>query len=206
MIDVSDIAAFRTSMATQFGATIVTPDNPVRDVVTTAAVYALKFAKVDASILFQALDHLDSISVTIGTFVFLSKSAVADPISEFETITHECAHVDQVHEDGLVQSTFNYLFSQQLRTKREADAYGAGAFVRYLLEGRLPGSDETVTRLSDGPYALADDYLKMAKGIAESHILTMSRGIVPNIKSAVVAHAWLKANRPDLIAVDAFRV
>ena len=202
--DVSDVAGFSDAMSKRFGATIILPDNPIREAILSGAMIAMKFAKLDSPLLVSAIDRLDAISVTLGSFIVLSANAVSDPVTRMEVVAHECTHVSQVRDSGIVQNTLDYLFSAELRTKLEADAYGAGAFVRYLLTGSLPDVSDTASRLSSGPYALSDVELSLATEIARSHLETMVRGTCPPVKSAIAALEWLRTNNPNLIRVPAF--
>lgn len=150
-------------------------------------------------------DYASHVSVTLAVpgrppLVVLSPAAVADPVEMAKTIVHECTHVDQIHRAGFVQSVADYALSTELRAQREADAYGAGAWMRYVLTGELPPPEP----LAD-LYHLDADTQALALAILRSHHATIRAGGVPPLVVCADAARWLRG-RSELPAEIVARI
>jgi hypothetical protein len=54
-------------------------------------------------------------------------------------------------------------------------------------------------------YHLAADEVALGRGVLESHLTTMAAGLCPPLTIAVDVLAWLRAEHPEMIAVEALR-
>ena len=157
---------------------------------------ALYHALVDAlpsavrpltSVALQSLDDLaQRVTVTIATLgdpvIVLSPVALADDVTHMATLAHEWVHVGQIARAGRVQSAVDYLGSGELRAQREADAYAAGLWMRYVLTGDLP---ETAPSLSELYHLDAGD-AALARAIISSHLASTRAGVLPPLDVCVV--------------------
>lgn len=138
----------------------------------------------------SALDSLDTVSqrvsVTLATpadpVIVLSAAAVADPIDEACTLAHEWTHVGQIARVGRVQSAADYLGSSELRAQREADAYAAGLWLRYVLTGSLPTEAPSLSDL----YHLDEGEAALARAAVQSHLDTIRAGSLPPLDVCVI--------------------
>lgn len=157
----------------------------------------LALAEVDRS--------ADHVSVTVAMpgrrpLVVLSPAAVADAVELACTIVHECVHVDQIHRVGMAQAVADYALSPESRAQREADAYGAGLWLRYVLTGAVPEAEP----LPD-LYRLDADAQALAVGVLRSHVATIRAGAVPPLVVCRDAARWLRG-RSELPAEIVARI
>ena len=200
--------ALSDHLAALHGAHVVTPDEAPA-VAARAMLSALARAVPALAGLAAELEvRADRVSVTVptpaGTVIVLSPAAVADPLRYAATVAHEMQHAVQLHGQAVAQS-IDYVASPELRARAEADAYAVGLFVGYLLTGMLPTLDGALASLSSDTYHLAPDEVALGRGVLESHLTTMAAGLCPPLTIAVDVLAWLRAEHPELIAVEALR-
>ena len=205
-LDISQ--ALGAHLAAKHGAHVVTPDEaPARAARALLAALA-RVAPVLSDLVAELEVRANRVSVTVptpaGPVIVLSPSAVADPERYAATVAHEMQHAVQLHGQAVAQS-IDYVASPELRARAEADAYAVGLFVRYALTGSLPRADDAVASLSSDTYHLAPDEVALGRGVLESHLTTMAAGLCPPLTIAVDVLAWLRAEHPELIAVEALR-
>lgn len=200
--------ALSDHLAALHGAHVVTPDEaPAR--AARALLSALARAVPALSDLVAELEvRADRVSVTAptpaGPVIILSPSAVADPERYAATVAHEMQHAVQLHGQAVAQS-IDYVASPELRARAEADAYAVGLWVHYLLTGVLPTADDAIASLSSDTYHLAPDEVTLGGGVLASHLATMAQQLCPPLTVAAEVLLWLRAEHPDLIAVEALR-
>lgn len=205
-LDISQ--ALSAHLAALHGAHVVTPDEaPAR--AARALLSALARAVPALSDLVAELEvRADRVSVTAptpaGPVIILSPSAVADPERYAATVAHEMQHAVQLHGQAVAQS-IDYVASPELRARAEADAYAVGLWVHHLLTAQLPTAEMAIASLSSDTYHLAAEEVTLGAGVLASHLATMAAGGVPPLTVAVEVLAWLRAEHPDLIAVEALR-
>ena len=206
-LDISQ--ALGAHLAAKHGAHVVTPDDAPA-VAARAMLSALARAVPALAGLAAELEvRADRVSVTVptpaGTVIVLSPAAVADPLRYAATVAHEMQHAQQLDAGGAVRTSIDYVASPELRARAEADAYAVGLFVRHVLTGSLPRADDAVASLSSDTYHLAPEEVTLGAGVLASHLATMAAGGVPPLTVAVDVLAWLRAEHPELIAVEALR-
>lgn len=152
---------------------------------------------------------LDTVSRTVptpwGTLVVLSDAASAEPVEYAETVAHEATHAHQIAALGGWQAAVDYLLSAELRATREAHAYVVGAWVRYLLTGRLASADEACSALAGDLYRLGADEIALARGIVASGLASVQAGSVPPYAVARDVLDWLQREAPDAIVPAGWR-
>ena len=151
----------------------------------------------------------EGVSVTLptplGTLIVLSRSASEDAEVYAETVAHECVHAHQIQVTGGTQTAIDYLGSGELRATREAQAYMVGLWVRHLLTGVLPTAEDALASLGSGLYHLAAEELTLARGVVESGLETMRRGLCPPYLVALDAHDWLRTHAHSAIVPAPWR-
>ena len=201
--------ALGAHLAAKHGAHVVTPDEaPARAARALLAALA-RVAPVLSDLAAELEVRANRVSVTVptpaGPVIVLSPAAVADPLRYAATVAHEMQHAQQLDAGGAVRTSIDYVASPELRARAEADAYAVGLFVRHVLTGSLPRADDAVASLSSDTYHLAPDEVALGRGVLESHLTTMAAGLCPPLTIAVDVLAWLRAEHPELIAVEALR-
>ena len=130
-------------------------------------------------------DAAEHVSVTLPTpwspVIVLSPAAVADAVTECATLAHEWTHVGQLARAGRVQGAVDYT-SGELRAQREADAYAAGLWLRYVLTGALPDAAPALSSL----YHLDAGDAALATAIIASHLDTIRAGALPPLDVCVI--------------------
>ena len=206
-LDVSK--ALGAHLASLHGAHVVTPDDAPA-IAARAMLSAIARAVPALAGLAAELEvRANRVSVTVptpaGTVIILSPAAVADPLRYACTVAHEMQHAQQLSAGGAVRTSIDYVASPELRARAEADAYAVGLFVGYLLTGMLPTLDGALASLSSDTYHLAPEEVTLGAGVLASHVATMGAGLAPPLTVAVEVLAWLRAEHPELIAVEALR-
>lgn len=209
MLTPAIVSALSDHLAALHGAHVITPDEAPA-VAARALLAALARAVPALSDLVAQLElRADHVSVTVpgptGPVIILSPSAVADPVRHAATVAHEMQHAVQLAAGGSVRTSIDYVASPELRARAEADAYAVGLWVTYLLTGILPSADMAIASLSGDTYHLAADEVSLGAGVLASHVATMGAGLAPPLTVAVEVLAWLRAEHPELIAVEALR-
>lgn len=138
--------------------------------------------------------------------IYLSESGSRDPVTKLATAMHELCHAHQCNKAGSdVQAAVNYLGSEELRAKLEADAKACGVFVRYILTGEVPSSTSAVSGLGADLYHIDGPELEFAAQIAAAHIDTMLGGECPPLDVAQTFLELVRKHYPEKIAVPSFR-
>lgn len=131
-----------------------------------------------------------------GAVVLLSKHAKDNPDTYANIISHEAEHARIVKALGTWQSTVDYVASTEMRAAREAPAYSIGAWVEYLLTGKVPNLSGPTASLTSSTYHLPAEDSELALNIVRSNLETMKAGTCPPLSVAKEVYFWLKQNAP----------
>lgn len=210
MIDIDTARACLAALASARGVSVVEPDEAAGYLDGAATLLSLipGAGPIVAQLRAPLDDAQERVSVTAplpwGTTILLSRSAVADGASYFATGLHELVHVRQFETVGALQSAADYLGSGELRAMREAEASGIGLWGRYVVTGELPAVDDASILRSSLYHLDAPDHA-FARAVVEGLVSSASVGARPPHSVARDALAWLHANAPRAIAVEAYR-
>lgn len=209
MISLAQARAFGAHLGALHKATILAHDAPSVAALLTVLDTVSTLLPVAAPLTGALRSRAEGVSVTLptplGTIVVLSRSASEDAAAYAETVAHECTHAHQIRVTGGAQLAIDYLGSGELRATREGGAYVVGLWVRYLLTGVLPTAEDALASLGSGLYHLDAGELALARGIVESGLATIARGICPPYEVAVESWLWLRQHAPDVIAPELWR-
>lgn len=210
MIDLPIARACIAALASARGVSVVEPSEAATYLDGAATLLSLipGVGPIVAQLRAPLDDAQERVSVTAplpwGTTILLSRSAVADGPSYFSTGLHELVHVRQIETVGKLQSAADYLGSGELRAMREAEASGLGLWGRYVVTGELPAVDDA-SILRSSLYHLDAANHGFARAVVEGLVASASVGARPPHSVARDALAWLHANAPEAIAVEAYR-
>jgi len=210
MIALATSRACIAHLAAAHDTSVVEPDDAARvlDVATGLIGLIPGAAPVLAQLRGPLNDAQERVSITAplpwGTVILLSRSAVVDGPTLFATGLHELVHRRQIERVGALQSAVDYIGSGELRALREAEACGVGRWARYLVTGVLPSPDDASVLRSD-LYHLDSPDKAFARAVVESLLASAEVGALPPHTVAHEALAWLRANAPESIAVEAYR-
>jgi hypothetical protein len=134
-----------------------------------------------------------------GCLVVLAPAHVADPLVRCEVVCHEMQHAAYIAAEKDLDVIVDYLGSGELRGLREAEAYGVGLWVRYLLTGEAPTLDSARASLASDAYHLDDGDQATAVSTLESHLDTIRAGAVPPLRVCRAVLEILRAHHPEAI-------
>ena len=184
------------------GVTFVNSDNPLRAALVEGAKWGLKLAGISDPGFLNKIERTSvCIPLVVGnqSLVLLSSEDARDPVTYAEAVAHQAHHDAQSDDGGHVRVAWEYVISDELRAKREADAYAVGVWTRYLLTGLILSDSDSLVELETGPHHLDVGNLSLCRGVLVSHLATIRSGSCPPISTAKVILDYLKSNHPGSI-------
>ena len=205
----TEARALADHLADLYGAKIITHDDPGAIVVSAMLDFVAPSIPGGVDVIDMIHSRGMGVSVTtpspFGTFELLSYAATTTAIDLADTGVHEATHARWIRSVGGLQTLKDYLGSRELRALREGHAFAAGMAVRYILTGVLPDGEREAASMAGSLYLLGSDDRELGRQIILSTIDALREGALPPLALVHDALAWLRANAPDCIAVEAYR-